>query len=92
MIFMALYPPCLPTSIMVRMQSNSNRWMIFAVVWQASLGLIASVVIFSGGSALGLTGWATMWVFYGLCLLATILAGLIPERNIAAPAKAEAAP
>jgi ferrous iron transport protein B len=80
LIFMALYPPCLPTSIMVRMQSNSNGWMIFAVVWQATLGLMASVVIFTGGSLLGLTGWQTMWVFYALCLLATISAGLIPEK------------
>jgi ferrous iron transport protein B len=91
MIFMALYPPCLPTSIMVRLQSNSTGWMVFAVVWQGALGLLAATIVFTGGSILGLSGWEAMWAFYGLCLLATVLAGLIPEKSESlAKAKARA--
>ncbi|MDR1607121.1 MAG: ferrous iron transport protein B [Deltaproteobacteria bacterium] len=90
MIFMALYPPCLPTSIMVRMQANSTGWMIFAVIWQGCLGLILASLVFTGGSLLGLSGWGAMWCFYGLCLLATIATGLIPEKTAASLAKAAA--
>ena len=81
MIFMALYPPCVPTSVMVRMQSNSTGWMLFAIAYQACLGLLFATFIFTGGSLLHLSGWQAMWVFYGFCLAATVVAGLIPERK-----------
>lgn len=79
MLFMALYPPCIPTSVMVRMQSNSTGWMLFSIGYQTLLGLFISTLVFSGGSLLGLTGWQTMWVFYGLCIAATLLMALVPE-------------
>ena len=81
MIFMALYPPCVPTSVMVRMQSNSTGWMLFAIAYQASLGLIFAIVIFTGGSLLGLSGWQVMWIFYSLCIAATLITGLIPDSK-----------
>ena len=82
MIFMALYPPCIPTSVMVRMQSNSTGWMMFAIIYQASLGLIFATVIFSGGTMLNVSGWQMMWIFYGLCVAATIITGLLPDRKL----------
>ena len=81
MIFMALYPPCVPTSVMVRMQSNSTGWMVFAIVYQATLGLIFATLIFTGGTLLNLNGWQMMWIFYGFCIVATIITGLIPDRK-----------
>ncbi|MDL2259553.1 ferrous iron transport protein B [Deltaproteobacteria bacterium OttesenSCG-928-K17] len=81
MIFMALYPPCVPTSVMVRMQSNSTGWMLFAIAYQALLGLIFATIIFTGGSLLNLSGWQAMWIFYGLCVAATIITGLIPDSK-----------
>jgi ferrous iron transport protein B len=90
MIFMALYPPCLPASIMVRLQANSTGWMVFAMAWQSAFGLVAAMAVFTGGTLLGLSGWATMWLFYAICLLATLGTGLIPETPSAALAKAEA--
>jgi ferrous iron transport protein B len=91
MIFMALYPPCVPTSIMVRLQANSTGWMIFAVAWQALLGLLAAVLVYTGGRALGLSGWGAMWSFYALCLIATVVAGLIPEKRVSPWPKASRA-
>ena len=81
MIFMALYPPCVPTSVMVRLQSNSTGWMLFAIIYQASLGLILATVIFTGGRLLSLSGWQAMWIFYGLCVAATIITGLLPDKR-----------
>ncbi|WP_147822468.1 ferrous iron transport protein B [Salidesulfovibrio onnuriiensis] len=81
MLFMALYPPCIPTSIMVRMQSNSTKWMLFSIVYQTTLGLGIATLVFTGGTLLGLTGFQAMWAFYGLCVAATIVMAMIPYRE-----------
>ena len=79
MLFMALYPPCVPTSVMVRLQSNSTGWMLFSIIYQPCLGLAVAVLVFTGGTLLGLSGWQAMWIFYGLCVALTIVMGMIPE-------------
>lgn len=81
MLFMALYPPCVPTSIMVRIQSNSTKWMLFSIFYQTLLGLGVATLVFTGGTLLGLTGFQAMWVFYGLCVMATIVMALVPDRQ-----------
>ncbi|WP_319542491.1 ferrous iron transport protein B [uncultured Pseudodesulfovibrio sp.] len=89
MLFMALYPPCVPTSIMVRSQSNSTGWMLFSIGYQTVLGLFVASLVFTGGTVLGLTGWQTMWAFYGLCVAATIGMAMIPtpeEKDVAVTA------
>jgi ferrous iron transport protein B len=87
MLFMALYPPCVPTSIMVRHQSNSTKWMLFSIVYQTLLGLFVASLVFTGGKILGLSGFQTMWAFYGLCVAATLVMALIPT-----PEETEVAP
>jgi ferrous iron transport protein B len=81
MLFMALYPPCIPASIMVRMQSNSSKWMLFSIGYQTLLGLFVATLVFTGGQTLGLTGFQAMWAFYGLCVAATVGMALIPEKS-----------
>ncbi len=81
MLFMALYPPCVPTSIMVRMQSNSTKWMLFSILYQTALGLALATLVFTGGVLLGLTGFQAMWAFYGLCVAATVVMALVPHRE-----------
>jgi len=81
MLFMALYPPCVPASIMVRMQSNSTKWMLFSIAYQTLLGLAVASLVFTGGTLLGLTGFQAMWAFYGLCVATTLIMALIPERE-----------
>lgn len=80
MLFMALYPPCIPTTVMVRMQSGSTKWMLFGLTYPIVLGLGVATLVFSGGKALGLSGFQVMWVFYGLCVLATLIMGALPDR------------
>ncbi|WP_316899572.1 ferrous iron transport protein B [Pseudodesulfovibrio indicus] len=87
MLFMALYPPCVPTSIMVRHQSNSTKWMLFSIGYQTLLGLFVASLVFTGGTLLGLSGFQAMWAFYGLCVAVTLGMGLIPT-----PEETEAPP
>ncbi|MFH1914535.1 MAG: ferrous iron transport protein B [Pseudomonadota bacterium] len=81
MLFMALYPPCIPTSIMVRHQSNSTKWMLFSIGYQSLLGLLVATLVFTGGSMLVLSGFQAMWAFYALCVAVTAIMALIPARE-----------
>jgi ferrous iron transport protein B len=80
MLFMVLYPPCLATSIAVKLQSGSVKWMLFSMFYPMALGLIVAVAVFSGGSALGLTGLQATIVFYGLALGFTIFMGIYKQQ------------
>ena len=56
MVFFALYPPCLATTIMIKVQTGSYKWMLFSILFPTALGFIVASLIFTGGSAFGLTG------------------------------------
>ncbi len=88
MLFMSLYPPCLPASMMVRGQTGSTKWMIFSILFQMTIGLIVATFVFSGGRLLGLSGVEAMWTFYAICLGVVVLFGFLPshreEKNISA--------
>ncbi len=77
MLFMVLYPPCIAATIMVKIQSGSIKWMLFSMIYPMVLGLAVAVLVFTGGSALGLTGFQAMFAFYGLALAATIATGFM---------------
>jgi ferrous iron transport protein B len=81
MLFMALYPPCIPAAIMVKIQSGRWRWMFFSILYATGLGLAVATLVFTGGTLLGLTGLQAMFIFYGLAVAATIGLGLIPNRG-----------
>jgi len=80
-MFMVLYPPCLATSIAVKLQSGSVKWMMFAMIYPMILGIIAATLIFTGGNALGLTGLQAMIAFYVLALVLTIITGFIKPKS-----------
>ncbi len=85
MLFMSLYPPCLPASMMVRSQTGSTGWMIFSIVFQMTIGLLVASLVYSGGVMLGLSGVEAMWSFYGLCLALVVILGFIPARDAHQP-------
>jgi ferrous iron transport protein B len=80
MLFMALYPPCMAATMVVKIQSGAWKWMVFSLVYMMCLGAAVAVLVFSGGRALGLTGLEAMAWFYGLAVAATIITGLIEPR------------
>ena len=81
MLFMALYPPCMAATMVVKVQSGSWRWMVFSLVYMICLGATVATLVFSGGTALGLDGVQAMAWFYGLALAATIVTGIIKPRT-----------
>lgn len=79
MVFFALYPPCLATTIMIKVQTHSYKWMLFSIFFPTALGFIVASVIFTGGGAVGLSGIQMMGVFYVFIVLLTLIIGL--SRN-----------
>ena len=82
MLFMVLYPPCIATTIMVKIQTGSVKWMLFSMIYPMILGLCVSILVFTGGSALGFSGIEAMFAFYGLALLLTVIMGLRPKKEL----------
>ena len=75
MLFFALYPPCLATTIMVRVQSNSYRWMAFSVIFPTALGLTVASLTYTIGGALGLSGIEAMSGVYAIALILLLVVG-----------------
>jgi len=53
MLFVALFPPCIATLIMVRVETGSTKWMLFAATYPIILGFMIAVIVFQGGTAPG---------------------------------------
>ncbi|MBK1636977.1 ferrous iron transport protein B [Rhodovulum adriaticum] len=87
MLFFALYPPCLATVIMVRVQTDSYRWMAFSIIFPTALGLGVASAVFTAGSALHLTGLQTMTAIYLLGLGALLVVAL-PKPWLRLPGQA----
>jgi ferrous iron transport protein B len=81
MLFMVLYPPCLATSIAVKLQAGSVKWMLFSMIYPMVLGLAVAILVFSLGSALDLSGLQAMFAFYGLALALTIFMGFLKNKS-----------
>ncbi len=81
MLFMALYPPCMATTMVVKVQSGSWKWMLFSLIYMMGLGIFVATLVFTGGTVLGLNGVEAMACFYGLAVLATVVTGLIKPKS-----------
>ena len=80
-IFMTMYPPCIPTLLMIRLESGSTKWALFATVYPIVLGSLAAALVFTGGNLLGLSGMQAMIVFYLCALLVTTALGFIKNKD-----------
>lgn len=73
MLFMTLYPPCIPAAMMIKLQTGSAKWMIFSMIYQMTIGLLVASFVFTGANLLGLSATEAMWTYYGLCLITVVL-------------------
>ncbi|TLP46132.1 ferrous iron transport protein B [Cohaesibacter sp. CAU 1516] len=80
-LFFALYPPCLATTVMVKVQTGSYKWMLFAILFPTMLGLTVSSLVFTIGHMTGVTGIQMMTMVYLSALALLILVGLVSGRN-----------
>ncbi len=82
-IFMTMYPPCIPTLLMIRLESGSTKWALFATFYPIALGFLMAILVFTGGNLLGLSGMQAMIVFYICALLVTTALGFIKNKDTA---------
>ncbi|SFL87401.1 nucleoside recognition domain-containing protein [Halanaerobium salsuginis] len=82
MVFMALYPPCIPTLVAVRQETGSTKWMLFALLYPIGLGFISGVLIFSGGSYFDLSGIQAMGAFYLLAIVFMLTMALFKTKAV----------
>ncbi|MEX5726752.1 ferrous iron transport protein B [Rhodovulum iodosum] len=86
LLFFALYPPCLATMMMVKVQTGSVKWMAFSIIFPTLLGLAVASAVFTAGRVLGLGGLQTMTAVYLLTLGALIVVALPkPWAHLPAP-------
>jgi len=81
MLFMVLYPPCIATSVAVKVQTGSYRWLLFSIGYPILLGFGVAALVFSVAQAVGLSGLQAMYGFYALAFVITLAAGLIKRNN-----------
>ena len=75
-LFFALYPPCLATTIMIRVQTGSYKWMLFSMIFPTLLGLLVASCVYTLGSALGLSGIQAFSAVYFIALTLLLIVGL----------------
>ncbi|WP_415715441.1 ferrous iron transport protein B [Maridesulfovibrio sp.] len=63
-LFFALYPPCLAATIMVKVQTGSWKWMLFAIFFPTAVGFGVASTVFTLGNAIGASGITMMKGFY----------------------------
>ncbi|MDD2206992.1 MAG: ferrous iron transport protein B [Aminobacterium sp.] len=77
MIFMAMYPPCIATLIMVKIEAGGWKWAFIALGYPILLGMTLATLVYSGGTWLGLSGTQGMFVFYAIALVTAFLLGKV---------------
>ncbi len=78
-LFMAMYPPCIPTLLMIQVEAGI-KWMLFAVIYPVVLGAAIAILVFSGGNLLGLSGLQTMVAFYALAVAVMVTMAFIKRE------------
>ena len=84
-VFFALYPPCLATTIMVKVQTGSYKWMLFSSVFPTVLGLLVSSGIYTLGGGLSLSGVQAMAAFYAGAVLLALGLAFVPDPVMKEP-------
>lgn len=80
-IFMLLTPPCLAAMIVIKLQTNSYKWMIFAILFPISLGIIMSALVFTLGNYFNLDGLRAMTYYYFSIVILTFIVGFFPSQK-----------
>ncbi len=80
-IFMLLTPPCIATMIVVKLQTNSYKWMMFAIAFPVFLGITIASIVFTVGTHFQWSGLEAMQYYYFSVVAITLILGLIPNKN-----------
>ena len=81
LLFMILTPPCIATMVVVKLQSNSYKWMLFAIFFPITMGIILSTLFFSLALQFNWSGIEMMASFYLSAVLLTLILALIKTKQ-----------
>lgn len=79
-IFFVIYPPCLATVIVIRLQTGSYRWMLFSIIFPVSLGLLVASLVYCVGRFWALSGVQVFSLFYAVALFLLLVVGFFPKK------------
>lgn len=54
MIALALFPPCIPTLVLVKTETKELKWMLFVTAYPIFVGYFISILVFQVGTLLGI--------------------------------------
>jgi ferrous iron transport protein B len=54
MIALALFPPCIPTLVLVKTETKELKWMLFVTIYPIFVGYFISIIVYQAGSLLGI--------------------------------------
>ncbi len=74
-LFFALYPPCLATVMMIKVQTGQYRWMVLSMVLPTCLGFGVATLVHTVGNALAISGVAAMTSIYFSSLFLLLVVG-----------------
>ncbi len=89
-LFFALYPPCLATVMMIKVQTGHYRWMLLSIALPTTIGFLVATAVYSLGHYYHLSGVAAMSYVYFSGLFLLLLVGFkewiknrfAPDRQI----------
>jgi len=81
LLFMILTPPCIATMVVVKLQTNSYRWMLFATFFPIALGIALSSTFFGLAVRFDWNGVEMMRNFYVSVLSLALILGLVKTRQ-----------
>jgi ferrous iron transport protein B len=82
LIFMILSPPCIATMVVVKIQANSYKWMLFATFFPIIMGAVVSAIFFTLALNFGWGGIEMMRNFYISVVVLALLLGLVKTKSI----------
>ncbi|NVD05605.1 ferrous iron transport protein B [Vibrio sp. JPW-9-11-11] len=75
-LFFILYPPCLATVMMIKVQTGEYKWMLLSMVLPTMLGFTVATLVYTIGTRLALSGIQVMSLTYFSALAVLLMVGL----------------
>ncbi|MEF1171597.1 ferrous iron transport protein B [Vibrio sinaloensis] len=80
-LFFILYPPCLATVMMIKVQTGEYKWMLLSIVLPTLLGFTVATLVYTIGTRFALSGIQVMSLTYFSALAALLLVGLNDRKR-----------
>ncbi|MDC5820778.1 ferrous iron transport protein B [Vibrio europaeus] len=75
-LFFILYPPCLATVMMIKVQTGQYKWLLLSIFLPTLLGFTVATAVYTIGTRFALSGIQVMSLTYFSALLALLMVGL----------------